>query len=74
MSSIGVTRGPMGTPEIVEGMQHVRTFRHALSLNERRVKYLPEYGNGALGPLYNEDGSPKGDVKEVWFVGSHSDV
>ena len=50
-------------------MTHVRAFRHALALHEPRVKFLPEYANGGSGP---EPG--RGDVKEVWFVGSHSDV
>lgn len=68
VSSIGVTRGP-SFPETISGMGHVRAFRHGLSLNERRLKFLPEYANGGSGPKEN-----CGDVKEVWFVGSHSDM
>ena len=68
VSSIGATRGP-SFPQTVAGMTHVRAFRHALALHEPRVKFLPEYANGGSGP---EPG--RGDVKEVWFVGSHSDV
>ena len=49
-------------------MSHVCTFRHALALDEVRVKFLPEYANGGDGP------SGEGDVKEVWFAGCHSDV
>jgi hypothetical protein len=30
-------------PLTTEGMQHVCCFRHALALNERRIKFLPEY-------------------------------
>ena len=67
VSSIGVTRGS-SFPETVNGMLHVRAFRHALSIHERRGKFLPEYGNGGGGPLGG------GDVKEVWFAGSHSDM
>lgn len=37
-------------------------FRHALALDERRVKFLPEYV------------TPQLTVKEVWFAGNHSDV
>lgn len=50
-------------------MKHVCAFRHALALDEWRVKFLPEYANGGLGPPTNE-----GDVKEVWFAGYHSEV
>ncbi|KDQ22563.1 hypothetical protein PLEOSDRAFT_1050242, partial [Pleurotus ostreatus PC15] len=40
VSSIGVTRSP-SFPETVNGMKHVCVFRHALALDERRVKFLP---------------------------------
>ncbi|PPQ84948.1 hypothetical protein CVT25_004461 [Psilocybe cyanescens] len=78
VSAIGVFRGP-NLPETTTGMRYVCTFRHALALDELRVKFLPEYANGGEGPLYAEDGSkgttaPLGDVKEVWFAGSHSDI
>ena len=67
-------------------MKHVSFFRHALALDERRVKFLPEYayGDSTLGP---EDGvwaaetmqrsGPQQDIppiKEVWFPGTHSEV
>ncbi|KIP01126.1 hypothetical protein PHLGIDRAFT_58387, partial [Phlebiopsis gigantea 11061_1 CR5-6] len=67
VSSIGATRGP-SFPETTTGMLHVCVFRHALALHELRVKFLPEYANGGSGPL------PGGNVKEVWFAGSHSDI
>ena len=39
-------------PRTVDGMKHVCYFRHALALDERRVKFLPEYAyGGAAGPL-----------------------
>ncbi|KZV78351.1 hypothetical protein EXIGLDRAFT_588247, partial [Exidia glandulosa HHB12029] len=31
-------------------MEHVCFFRHALALNEHRVKFLPEYARGGDGP------------------------
>ena len=49
-------------------MAHVCAFRHALALDELRVKFLPEYANGGGEP------GPHPQVKEVWFAGSHSDV
>ena len=33
-------------PRTVDGMEHVCFFRHALALDERRVKFLPEYAYG----------------------------
>lgn len=51
-------------------MKHVCAFRHALALDELRIKFLPEYANGGAG--IDED--KRGDVKEVWFAGSHSDM
>lgn len=52
----------------------VRHFRQALALDERRVKFLPEYRRHPyihppmlLPPII-------GSHKEVWFLGAHSDV
>ncbi|KAL0947655.1 hypothetical protein HGRIS_013742 [Hohenbuehelia grisea] len=53
-------------------MGHVCAFRHALALDERRVVFLPEYVNGGRGKDTNV-ASP-GDVREVWFAGSHFDI
>jgi uncharacterized protein (DUF2235 family) len=73
VSSIGIAKG-ISFPETTTGMQHVCVFRHALALDERRVKFLPEYVNGGIGPLEENTGEPEGDVKEVWFSGTHSDM
>ena len=69
VSSIGFARG-RSLPETTTGMKHVCVFRHALALDERRVKFLPEYASGGVGPIQSE----MGDVKEVWFAGTHSDM
>lgn len=42
----------------------VRTFRHALSLDERRVKFKADH--------HDASGLHKTDVKEVWFAGCHA--
>ena len=56
-------------------MRHVCDFRHALALDERRVKFLPEYVNGGLGPhIDGEKARSSEHVKEVWFSGTHSDM
>lgn len=50
-------------------------FRHALALDERRVKFMPEYFLEMN--THRSEGNPQtniGNVKEVWFAGSHSDV
>ena len=71
VSSVGITRG-VSFPETVDGLKHVHIVRHALSLDERRMKFLPEYVNGGSGP--EVDPSRPNHVMEVWFVGSHSDM
>jgi len=35
-------------PGTIDGMKHVCYFRHALALDERRVKFLPEYAYGGM--------------------------
>lgn len=55
-------------------MTHVCHFRQALALDERRVRFWPEYADRlAYRPLAPGEGL-RADVKEVWFAGSHSDV
>ncbi|KZP06348.1 hypothetical protein FIBSPDRAFT_902882 [Athelia psychrophila] len=46
---------------------HICIFRHALALDENRVMFQPEcaFDGGRL---------PRGDAKEVWFAGSHTDI
>ncbi|KZP18216.1 hypothetical protein FIBSPDRAFT_829474 [Athelia psychrophila] len=65
VSSIGIFRGK--TLPLTDSCDHVCTFRHALALDERRVKFLPECIAGPNKTL------PQ-NAKEVWFSGSHSDV
>ena len=61
VSSIGIARGKYMLPGTVEGMTHVCHFRHALALDERRVKFLPEYAHGGstkpLEPIDNARGT-----------------
>ncbi|KAJ8697364.1 hypothetical protein PTI98_004174 [Pleurotus ostreatus] len=71
VSSIGVRRGA-SLPGTVTGMSHVCHFRHALALDERRVRFWPEHANSQ--PSDNAGLRHCGDVKEVWFAGSHSDI
>ncbi|KAJ7671187.1 hypothetical protein B0H17DRAFT_902216, partial [Mycena rosella] len=88
VSSAGLVRGkPL--PLTWSG-EHICTVRHALALDERRVKFLPEYvpenasgsGSPEASKAVPDSGSPKNsklktvlwDVKEVWFPGTHSDI
>lgn len=77
MSSVGISRGTL-LPDTVDGMGHVCYFRHALALDELRVKFLPEYAHGGAGPSQVKADFPGFDgcntVGEVWFAGSHSDM
>ena len=76
VSSVGIVRGRKSLPGTAEGMEHVCYFRHALALDERRVKFLPEYACGGAGPSQPKLDPKKrfSDTKEVWFAGTHSDV
>ncbi|TFK31276.1 hypothetical protein BDQ12DRAFT_619143 [Crucibulum laeve] len=78
VSSVGLFRNKQFP--LTDTSEHICYFRHALALDERRVKFLPEYARG--GSSYAESAGldsaglrprpPR--VKEVWFSGSHSDI
>lgn len=90
MSALGITRLP--NLPFATAVGYVRYFRQALSLDERRAKFVPEYYHEESEPGENEITQPlsKGvinwkqvltnkdnghlKVKEVWFLGCHSDV
>jgi len=42
-------------PGTIDGMKHVCYFRHALALDERRVKFLPEYAYGGTSIAREEN-------------------
>ncbi|KAJ7853065.1 hypothetical protein B0H14DRAFT_2165809, partial [Mycena olivaceomarginata] len=72
VSSKGVVSGKL--LPLTSSAHHICIFRHALALDERRVKFLPEYvaGGGSAQQSNSQSASP--DVKEVWFPGTHSDM
>ncbi len=49
----------------------VRTFRHALSLDERRAKFKANHFNRPSESGPQQGTKPDTDVKEVWFAGYH---
>ncbi|KAG8795655.1 hypothetical protein FRC12_011627 [Ceratobasidium sp. 428] len=64
VSSVGIFSGDI--LPMTDKCGHITHFRHALALDECRVKFLPEHVQ-----------SPKtggGSIKEVWFAGTHSDI
>ena len=81
VSSVPSSEGLTGT----DSTEHICFFRHALALDERRVKFMPEYARG--GVMLNADVSQQAArfshseglssaprVKETWFTGTHSDM
>ncbi|KAF9553950.1 hypothetical protein CPC08DRAFT_209697 [Agrocybe pediades] len=60
VSSIGLVRKKKLLPGTIDGMKHVCFFRHALALDERRVKFLPEYAYGGttLPPQHSDPAHP----------------
>ncbi|EIM83792.1 uncharacterized protein STEHIDRAFT_62354 [Stereum hirsutum FP-91666 SS1] len=85
VSSVGILRSK-SLPRTTSGMEHVCYFRHALALDERRVKFLPEYARGGSSlpdpshvrsdsnPPYESSPDDPPRVKEVWFAGTHTDI
>ncbi|KIM74194.1 hypothetical protein PILCRDRAFT_53507, partial [Piloderma croceum F 1598] len=84
VSSVGLVRG-RDLPRTDEFNSSICYFRHALALDERRVKFLPEYVCGGMSydpssmseQLKHSNvnaSSLTPRVKEVWFAGCHSDM
>ena len=61
VSSIGVVRGK-NLPGTVSP-DNICYFRHALALDERRVKFLPEYARGGTGPNLLHPANPDVDAE-----------
>ncbi|KAF8696472.1 alternative mRNA splicing, via spliceosome, partial [Rhizoctonia solani] len=69
VSSIGFfRRNPLPLTNVCD---HVTHFRHALALDERRVKFDAEYVQVSPGRSLKGTNST---LKEVWFAGTHSDI
>ncbi|KAI5991905.1 hypothetical protein EDD15DRAFT_2446701 [Pisolithus albus] len=64
VSSIGIVRGRKLLPGTVDGMKHVCYFRHALALDECRIKFLPEYTYGGTTTDTTDKNSEKMPCKE----------
>ncbi|KAJ7686775.1 hypothetical protein B0H17DRAFT_939989, partial [Mycena rosella] len=81
VSSVGLIRQkPL---PLTSSAEHICIFRHALALDERRVKFLPEYVDGGNSNSSPENGLARNasmmigrvtNTKEVWFAGTHSDI
>jgi uncharacterized protein (DUF2235 family) len=70
VNSVGTLDVPWGrvlkVPEVLGTAEHVR---HAVALNERRVKF-----KAALLAQDNVEKTEQEDIKEVWFSGNHGDI
>lgn len=83
VSSVGIVRDKT-LPGTTSGMRHVHFFRHALALDERRVKFLPEYAYEGRSLPEGKDAEDEAKIrtqsdtsthtKEIWFAGTHSDM
>ncbi|KAJ6564867.1 hypothetical protein DFH09DRAFT_894391, partial [Mycena vulgaris] len=75
VSSVGIFRGqPL---PLTTSADHLCHFRHALALDERRVRFLPEYVNGSDSQTReNRPDTPIEPTMQppVWFSGTHSDI
>ena len=75
VSSIGGTG--VKTMPFVSFSDNVERYRHALALDETRGRFVPEYVDERrykVQPLQDMRNGPIPRIKEVWFVGSHSNV
>ncbi|KAF8493850.1 hypothetical protein JB92DRAFT_3084909 [Gautieria morchelliformis] len=75
VSSVGTVRNKV--LPLTDETDHVCFFRHALALDERRVKYLPEYAHGdapQISQPTKTSSTSRPHIKEVWFPGTHSDM
>ncbi|KAF8445042.1 hypothetical protein L210DRAFT_1028793 [Boletus edulis BED1] len=72
--TIGPMKGDVLLP-VSSSAAHTCHFRHALALDELRVKFMPEYFH-EMNSLRNLSTYRREiiDAKEVWFAGSHSDM
>ncbi len=80
MGAIGIF--PRNLP-FTRSNTHVRHFRHALALDEHRVRFIPIFGQipgvncdadekwGFSNPDWQDFVEPT-DAEEVWFAGCHS--
>ena len=75
MSSLGFVKSNVHVTESAS-VTYACHFRHALALDERRVKFMPEYflEVNALRTNIRSHKPAVSDMKEVWFAGSHPDV
>ena len=62
VSSVGLVGRKNILPGTNDGMNHVCYFRHALALDERRVKFLPEYAYGGSSKPHT---LPHQNIEEV---------
>ncbi|KJA17498.1 hypothetical protein HYPSUDRAFT_192134 [Hypholoma sublateritium FD-334 SS-4] len=73
VSSIGLARGTTMLPRTVDGMRHVCFFRHALALDERRVKFLLEFAYGGSTEPPTNPATKRAWSWKFWNSGTQPD-
>ncbi|ESK97887.1 hypothetical protein Moror_17316 [Moniliophthora roreri MCA 2997] len=68
VSSVGLARSKKDLPLTTSGMKHVCYFRHALALDERRVKFLPEFARGGTAPCPKDCQGEMPHTKELRLI------
>jgi len=75
VASVGVVAAK--TLPFTNSNTSIKTFRHALSLDEHRAKFRPSFFHGPYPHPSDAQSTnpvaPKTDVLEVWFSGCHAD-
>jgi hypothetical protein len=85
VASVGVVMSK--SLPFVSGNTTIRVFRHAISLDEHRANFRPNFYHRPVTTDGNKNSKPDKepadgetdvsfttDVKEVWFVGCHTDI
>ncbi|CAE6449562.1 unnamed protein product [Rhizoctonia solani] len=81
VSSIGLFQRKL--LPLTDSCSHITYFRHALALDERRVKFRPEHLKPQKSPNTDDKQEQAQELsqkkynppmKEVWFAGTHSDI
>jgi hypothetical protein len=77
VSSIGIIRGKSLPYTDVFDENHICYFRHALALDERRVKFLPEYVCGGESYMKRErsnEPTAKGNLSQAFTADQQAKV
>ncbi|KAJ3534010.1 hypothetical protein NM208_g7724 [Fusarium decemcellulare] len=72
VNSVKVVETKAPAPITVSGT--AKHIRHAVAVDERRVKFKPALLAQDIRNCYHEDNKEDEDIREVWFPGNHGDI